>query len=129
MKKLSFLFLLMMSMTMVACGNKNETGNEATGFTNNPYTVQEVSGLINVDNYAIQIGAGNGLMIYQPSQQSMQILVDAITLASNQSIPLNGARQLKIRMTASAQNNGAQVGSTQPSYGNTLNVVQAVIYR
>ena len=131
MKNFIFLFLVVaLALGVVACGNKNTSSgsSSSTSFSSDPYQVSTVDGLVNVDNYSIMVGNTT----YQPSQQSIQVLVNAVRLASQQGIPLNDARQLKAKITGSQQAQ-QQVGYTQQNpqqgVGNTLNITQAVIYR
>jgi hypothetical protein len=129
MKNFIFLFLVVaLALGVVACGNKNTSSGASTSFSSDPYQVSTVDGLVNVDNYSIIVGNTT----YQSSQQSIQVLVNAVRLASQQGIPLNNARQLKAKITGSQQAQ-QQVGYTQQypqqGVGNTLNITQAVVYR
>ena len=132
MKNFSFLFLfVVLALGVVACGNKNSSSgsNSNSSISFDPYKASTVDGLLNVDNYSIIVGN----VTYQPSQQSIQVLNSAMTLASQQGIPLiNNTRQLKARITGSQQVQ-QQVGYNQQypqqGAGNTLNITQAVIYR
>ena len=128
MKNFTFLFLVVaLALGVVACGNKNKSSGSNTTFSSDPYQVSTVDGLVNVDNYSIM--AGN--TTYQPSQQSIQVLVNAMRLASQQGIPLNNARQLKAKITGSQQaqqQGGYTQQSPQQGVGITLNITQAVIY-
>jgi hypothetical protein len=128
MKNLGFLFLVTaLALGVVACGNKDKSSGSASSFSSDPYKVSTIDTLVNVDNYAIQVGNTT----FQPSQQSMQVLVQAIILASQQNIPLNSSRQLKTRITGSlvTQNQQYQQQYPQQSSGNILNVTQAVVIR
>ena len=129
MKNFIFLFLVVaLALGVVACGNKNTSSGASTTFSSDPYQVSTVDGLVNVDNYSII--AGN--TTYQPSQQSIQVLVNALRLASQQGIPLiKDTRQLKAKITGSqqAQQQGGYTQQyPQQGVGNTLNITQAVIY-
>ena len=139
MKNLSFLVLLSLAMVATSCGNKNESGGGGS-FSSDPLKASTEKGLINVDNYAVTVGGKS----FQLSQQSYQIAVQAIVLASQQQppIPLNSARQLKANITGFKSclpyiQQGYQQGYQQPGYVQPcqkgtetyLHVSQMVIYR
>jgi hypothetical protein len=50
MKTLSFIVLLAMALTMVSCGNKNESGGSDNNNVKNSYGVQEVTGTIDTNS-------------------------------------------------------------------------------
>ena len=129
MKNFIFLFLVVaLALGVVACGNKNTSSGASTSFSSDPYQVSTVDGLVNIDNYSIMVGNTT----YQSSQQSIQVLVNAVRLASQQGIPLNNARQLKAKITGSqqAQQQGGYTQQyPQQGVGITLNITQAVVYR
>ena len=122
MKKLNFgLVLLAMSLMMVSCGGKNDSGGSSSSFSSDPYTVKTVTGAINVDNYVVTVGSAQ----YQLTQQGVQIADQAMYRASQQYIQLNGARQLKARITGSVQPQYNMGGNFLPNqqqqqYGNNI---------
>lgn len=85
MKKLSFAFLIIASLSIVSCGNKNESGSTQESYINN-------SGLIEIAGTA-----------YLPAdQQSVNIVVAAVNLAINgrviQPVNVNGASKWRARI-------------------------------
>ena len=121
MKKIIYvLVLLAMSLMMVSCGGKNDSGGSSSSFSSDPYTVKTVTGAINVDNYIVTVGSTQ----YRLTQQGVQIADEAMYRASQQYIQLNGARQLKARITGSVQpqyNMGGNFpNQQQQQYGNNI---------
>lgn len=128
MKNFSFVVLIAMALTLVACGNKNSSGGSGGSlsmdkFSTGSYWVNESTG-------AIEYGSA----VYQPADQpSIMILSNAIELAKRnglRSTMINGAYKWKFRMTAKIYNpysNGyGQQYPQQPQYPNqgTSNLLQ-----
>lgn len=140
MKILSFLVLMALALMGVSCGDKNASGsggarNSNSTFASDPYRVQTVIGLVNVDTLMIQIDN----QVYQASQNTLPIVMNALNVSYKQNIQPNGARMLKARMTASVESaptqnayqGGYQSGYTQPApqqRSNFLNIQSMVIY-
>lgn len=109
MKNLGILFLLLLAMTTVSCGKKNESGSSNSTFSSDPYKVSTVEGFVNPNGYPIfQTGTGSNARYYAPTQQSVQVVGSAIQLAASQRIPLNSLGMLRATVS------GSLAGMLQP---------------
>jgi hypothetical protein len=127
MKNISFLVVVVsLALALIACGKKEESSSKpATNFSSNPYAVSTFDSLVNVDTYAVVVGSAT----YQPSQEGVQVLANAFTQASKEGIPLNSARQLKVKITGLMQNVATQQPTTNQQQQAYLQVQQAIVYR
>jgi hypothetical protein len=124
MKKWSLLFLIGLILSMISCGNKNQSSG--SGSSNNPYKVSTFEALINTQNGNVEIGSS----VYIVSQQSYPVMSMAFQQAQNQGImPMlyQGAYKYRAKITGSIGNTNQQYN--QPMGSNIITVNQAVIHR
>lgn len=135
MKNISFLVFVVMTFFLVACGNEKK--ESSTQRFSSSYSSAEA--LINAQQPLIEVGGTT----YQISQQSYQVINQAVYMAQQQGIQpvmLNGASKYRANVTAALEVSGAyqggynqqsgyQGGYQQPTASNILNITQAVIHR
>lgn len=110
MKKIIYvLVLLAMSLTMVACGGKNDSGGSSSSrnVNMNSYSVQTVTGTIDL-NQPYNFVASNGTYQFQKSQ-AMDL---AFQNAQNRGVIVSGVTRYTVRMVGifSSYNNGYNNG-------------------
>jgi hypothetical protein len=115
-----FLLNILTLLLLVSCGDRNNTGNEAQGFSSDPYRVSTMNGLIDINQPIAEVGG----QTYQISQQSFPVVNMALHQGFQQGIqPVNN--KFKAKITGSVMNN--QMNGMQQQQ--VLNITQAQVYR
>lgn len=115
MKLTSFIALLMMTIFMVSCGDKDKSKSN-TGVFGNALSTQE--GFYNPQTQVIEVGS----MTYPPSQQYAVVMNRALQQAqvnNVQPVNINGVMKYRARITAMQNNYQPVNGGYNAGYNQT----------
>jgi hypothetical protein len=127
MKHMTLFTLMILFISLAACGKKESGSNSSHSFSSDPYKTTTLEALVNAQSGNVEVSG----VSYSVSQQSIPVMMQAFQEAQRQGIQptlVNGVYKFKIRITGYLAN-GYQQGSIQPYAINQITVVQATIHR
>ena len=110
MKSLSFIVLLAMALTMVSCGNKNNSGGSSSNNVKNSLSVQDITGYIDTNNPYYFVVNNTQYQIVDTAQA----MKNAYAQGQSSGVIVQGITRYRVKIVGVFQTTGTAVSQQYP---------------